>query len=173
MKAFVPLARDFLSLTFAILPMCCLSAADADTPTNAAAVSVSVENGKPQTFDVAAIDKLPQHKVHAEAHGNELDCSGPNLIEVLAQAGVAGGDALRGKNLALYVRASAADGYRAVFALAELDPGFRDNVPILSHQCNGGALDAKDGPWRIIVPGDKRPARWVRQVTAIDVLRAP
>ena len=111
--------------------------------------------------------------MHAEAHGNAVDCSGPNLIDVLAQAGVASGEALRGKNLALYARVSAADGYRAVFALAELDPGFRDNVPILTHLCNRKTLDTKDGPLRIIVPGEKRPARWVRQVTAIDVLRAP
>ncbi len=84
-----------------------------------------------------------------------------------------GCETLRGKNLALYVRVSAADGYLAVFALAELDPGFHDNVPILTQQCNGKDLDAKEGPLRIIAPADKRPARWVRQVTAIDVLRAP
>ncbi len=65
--------------------------AHADTPaaTVTTAVSVSIENGKPQSFDFAALDKLPQHKVHAEAHGNAVDCSGPNLIDVLAQAGVA------------------------------------------------------------------------------------
>ena len=68
---------------------------------------------------------------------------------------------------------SAADGYRAVFALAELDPGFRGDVPIITASCDGKALDAKDGPLRLVVPGEKRPARWVRQVTAIDVLRAP
>ena len=161
------------TLVFASLLTCLLAAAHANTPTAAIVISVSVENGKAQSFDFAALDKLPQHRVHAEAHGNAVDCSGPNLIDVLAQAGVASGEALRGKNLALYARVSAADGYRAVFALAELDPGFRDNVPILTHQCNGNALDAKDGPFRLVTPGEKRPARWVRQVTAIDVLRAP
>jgi hypothetical protein len=138
-----------------------------------ATVSVAGADGKTKIFDVAALDKLPQQKVHAEAHGTAVDCSGPNLIDVLAQIGVVTGEALRGKNLSLYVRISAADGYRVVFALAELDPGFRDSVPVLTHECNGKPLDAKEGPFRMIVPGEKRPARWIRQVTAIDVLRAP
>ena len=99
--------------------------------------------------------------------------AGPYLIDLLGAVGAPAGEALRGKNLALYVRVSAADGYRAVFALAELDPDLRSDVPIVTASCNGNALDAKDGPFRLVVPGEKRPARWVRQVTAVDLLRAP
>jgi hypothetical protein len=146
----------------------------ASSPVTAAtSITIRGEDGKAKFFDFAALDKLPQQKVHAEAHGNAIDCTGPNLIDVLTQTGVASGEALRGKNLSLYARATAADGYHVVFALAELDPGFRDSVPILTHRCNGRPLDAKEGPFRIIVPGEKRPARWIRQVTSIDVLRAP
>lgn len=138
-----------------------------------ASIAVGGEDGKSQRFDEAALAKLPQHSVHAEAHGHAVECTGPSLIDVVGSVGAANGEALRGKNLALYVRVSGADGYRAVFALAELDPGFRSDVPIVTASCDGHALDAKDGPFRIVVPGEKRPARWVRQVTAIDVLRAP
>jgi len=103
-----------------------------------------------------------------------VDCGGTNLIDVLAQVGAPSGEKLRGKDLALYVRVRAADGYQVVYALAELDPLFRgDDVPLLTHQCEGKPLDAKDGPFRIVAPGEKRPARWIRQVTAIDLLRAP
>jgi len=139
----------------------------------AASISVSGEDGRTQRFDLAALTKLPQHGIHAEAHGNAVDCSGPHLIDLLGAVGAPAGEALRGKNLALYVRVSAADGYRAVFALAELDPDLRSDVPIVTASCNGNALDAKDGPFRLVVPGEKRPARWVRQVTAVDLLRAP
>jgi hypothetical protein len=31
-------------------------------------------------------------------------------------------------------------------------------------------MDAKEGPFRIVAPGDKRAARWVRQVTALRVI---
>jgi hypothetical protein len=140
---------------------------------SAASISVSGEDGKTQHFDLAALAQLPQHNVHAEAHGKAVACSGPNLIDLLGAVGAPAGEALRGKNLALYVRVGAADGYRAIFALAELDPGFRSDVPIVTASCDGSVLDAKDGPFRLVVPGEKRPARWVRQVTAIELLRAP
>ncbi|MEP6938397.1 MAG: hypothetical protein ABI846_01435 [Rudaea sp.] len=95
------------------------------------------------------------------------------MIDMFGVCRDRGGDALRGKHLALYVSATAADGERAVFALAELDPGFRTEVPIVTARCNGHALDAKDGQLRVIAPGERRPTRWVRQLTALDVLRAP
>ncbi|HEY2394751.1 MAG TPA: hypothetical protein VGH81_02050 [Rudaea sp.] len=146
---------------------------DASRTPPAASVKVSGEDGKSQDFEVAALARLPQHNVHAEAHGKAVDCSGPNVIDLLGAVGAPNGEALRGKGLALYVRVSAADGYRAVFALAELDPVFRSDVPIVAASCDGKALDPKDGPFRLVIPGEKRPARWVRQVTAVDLLRAP
>src|SRR5262249_32137868 len=145
-------------------------APDADA---SAALTVSGEDGKTQHFNAEALTKFAQHTVHAEAHGHAVECTGPALIDVLGSVGAPSGEALRGKALALYARVSPADGYRAVFALAELDPGFRADVPIVTASCGGHALDAKDGPFRLVVPGEKRPARWVRQVTAIDLLRAP
>jgi len=44
---------------------------------------------------------------------------------------------------------------------------------ILADSHDGKPMDTKEGPFRIIASGDKRPARWVRKVTAIDLLRAP
>ena len=137
------------------------------------AIVVSGEDGKAQRFDAAALKSLPSHHVEAEAHGKRVECDGPDLIDLLGKVGAPSGDSLRGKALALYVRVVAADGYRAVFSLAELDRGMRDAVPIVTASCDGEPLDLKDGPFRLIVPGEKRPARWVRQVTTIDLLRAP
>ncbi len=161
------------ALATAAMPLTATAAVPVSTVAPDATISVRAENGKAQRFDDAALARLPQQTVHAEAHGKTIACTGPALIDVLATAGAPSGDKLRGKNLALYVRVSAADGYHAVFALAELDRGFRDAVPIVTDHCDGAPLDAHDGPFRIIVPGEKRPARWVRQVTAIDLLRAP
>jgi hypothetical protein len=173
-------AQSATQLLSAALLALTSATAHADAPAAGAAVvsaagsiAVAGEDGKIVRFDQASLARLPQHSVRAEAHGNVVECTGANLIDVLGAVGAASGEALRGKNLALYVRISAADGYRAVFALAELDPGFRGDVPIITASCDGKALEAKDGPFRLIVPGEKRPARWVRQVTAIDVLRAP
>ena len=136
-------------------------------------ITLSVDGAHAQRIDIAALAALPQQTVHAKAHDKEVECTGPNLIDVLEKAGAPHGEKLRGKNLEYVVRVSAADGYRVAFALAETDPAMRNDVPILTARCNGAALDDKEGPFRVIVPGEKRPARWIRQVTAIEVLKLP
>ncbi len=137
-----------------------------------AVVKVGGEVGKPLTLDAAMLAKLPRGKVKASAHGVEGEWEGVPLIEVLRAAGAPVGDVLRGPNLQLYVRVSAADGYRVVYALAELDPKFRDDGVILADHRDGRPLAGDEGPFRLIAPREARPGRWVRQVTAIDVLRA-
>jgi hypothetical protein len=65
----------------------------------------------------------------------------------------------------------AADGYRAVFALPELDPAFTDRLILLTDCRNGEKLGVKDGPFRVIVPDEKRHSRWARQVIMLKVGR--
>jgi hypothetical protein len=64
----------------------------------------------------------------------------------------------------------AADGYKVVFAVTEFDPAFATREIILADKRDGKTLDAKEGPLRIVAPGDKRPARWIRQVTTFRVI---
>jgi len=137
-----------------------------------AVVRIGGEVGKPLVLDAAALAKLPRGTVKASAHGVDGEWEGVPLIEILRAAGAPVGDALRGPNLQLYVRVSAADGYRVVYALAELDPTFRDDAVILADRRDARPLAADEGPFRLIAPREARPGRWVRQVTAIDVLRA-
>jgi len=47
-----------------------------------------------------------------------------------------------------------------------------DKIVLLAVSRDGASLDAAAGPLRIIVPGEKREARWVRQVTELEVVRA-
>jgi DMSO/TMAO reductase YedYZ molybdopterin-dependent catalytic subunit len=82
-------------------------------------------------------------------------------------------DTLRGPHMSKYLLAQAADDYRAVFALAELAPGFTDAVVLLADRRDGRPLGPDEGPLRLVVPHDKRQARWVRQVKSLTVLDAP
>ena len=48
-------------------------------------------------------------------------------------------------------------------SLAEVDPEFHTGEVILADSIDGHSL-GKDGPWKLVVTEDKRPARWVRNV---------
>ncbi|HVC92123.1 MAG TPA: hypothetical protein VND64_00455 [Pirellulales bacterium] len=65
------------------------------------------------------------------------------------------------------------DGYRAVFSLTELDQEANERAVLLADRRDCQPLDAKEGPLRIVIPHEKRHARWVRQVNAINVREAP
>jgi len=111
--------------------------------------------------------------VRAKDHnGKESVFEGIALVELLKLSGVQFGEALRGKKLQEFLVVEAADGYRAVFALPELDPAFNNRTIILADRRDGVKLADKEGPWQIIVPGEKRQARWVRQVVALTIRTA-
>jgi hypothetical protein len=66
----------------------------------------------------------------------------PNCCSRLA---LSFGEKLRGKNLALFLVVEAADGYKAVFALPELDPAFNDRTIILAEARDGIPLPDAEG----------------------------
>src|SRR5499427_3022246 len=136
-------------------------------------LSVSGEVERPLKLSAADLGKLPRRTIRAKDHdGKESEYEGSPLVEVLKLAGVKFGEGLRGKNLALYLVVEASDGYRAVYALPELDPAYTEKVIMLVDKRDGKALDAKEGPLRIVVPDEKMHARWVRQVTGLVIRRA-
>ena len=71
------------------------------------------------------------------------------------------GKQLRGSRMKLYVVVEAADGYRAVFTLAEFNPDFTDRVILLDGPRDGHPLSCEEGP-----SGSWFPARSVMPVGA-------
>jgi hypothetical protein len=51
-----------------------------------------------------------------------------------------------------------------------LDPDFTNKEVILAYLEDGKPLDDKAGPYRIVIPEEKRMARWVRQVTILKIV---
>lgn len=136
-------------------------------------LNVGGEVAHPLKLSAADLAKLPRQTVSAKDHdGKTATFEGVALVEILRLAGVEFGEKLRGKSLALFLVVDAADGYRAVFALPELDPAFTDQTIILADRRDGKALSEAEGQWRIVVPNEKRPARWVRQVVTLTLRRA-
>jgi DMSO/TMAO reductase YedYZ molybdopterin-dependent catalytic subunit len=83
--------------------------------------------------------------------------AGVLLEELLHRAGVPQGELLRGSSMATYVIAEAEDGYRVVFSSAELGSGILESDVIVANTMDGAPLAAKEGPFRLVAPQEKRP----------------
>lgn len=126
--------------------------------------------GHSTTITAAQISVLPHVIVKVVDHDAPAQFEGVSLGSLLSSANIQLGDKLRGSRMTEVLLVEAADAYRVVFALAEVDPVFAVREIILADKRDGKPLHAKEGPFRIIAPGDKRGARWVRQVTALKII---
>jgi hypothetical protein len=141
-------------------------------PVVAAAQSLTVTNGegKVTTFTAQALGDLPRATVTLTG---KTAYEGVDLAAVLREAAVPQGPRLHGKPLVAYVVVKGRDGYRAVFSIAELDPAFGGEPVILADRKAGAPLDEAEGPWRLVLQGDAKPERSVRQVESITVTVLP
>jgi DMSO/TMAO reductase YedYZ molybdopterin-dependent catalytic subunit len=136
-------------------------------------LTVSGEVAHPLKLTAADFAKLPHQKLTTkDTDGKTVTFDGTPLVQLLQSAGVEFGEKLRGTNLALFLVVEAADGYKAVFALPELDPAFNDRTIIVAESRDGKPLSDAEGHWRVVVPDEKRHGRWVRQVISLTVRRA-
>jgi hypothetical protein len=142
-------------------------------PATTATVRVLVDGAAPLTLDRNALAKLPRTSIDTPAihHEAAAHWQGVSLEQVLQQAGAPSGEQLRGHGMATIVRVTASDNYQVVFSLGELDPMLGNEQVILADTQDGQPI-GKDGPFRLVVPGDKRPARWIHNVTTIEVTRS-
>ncbi len=133
-------------------------------------LTIQNDDGKQTVLSRADLEALPHVKVQATAHDVSAAFEGVAVKAVLEKAGVAFGEGMRGKRLASCLLVEAADGYKVVIALPEMDPGFTDKQVVLAFLKDGKAMDSKEGPYRIVIPDEKRPARWIRQVTGLKIV---
>jgi hypothetical protein len=134
-------------------------------------LTVQTDSGKQVVLGRADLEALPHVKVTASEHSSgPVNFEGVTLKSVLEKAGVTFGESMKGKRLTNCLLVEAADGYRAVIALPELDPAFTDKQTLLAFLRDGKALGEKEGPYRIIIPDEKRMARWVKQVTTLRIV---
>jgi DMSO/TMAO reductase YedYZ molybdopterin-dependent catalytic subunit len=146
----------------------------AQTPAPAAELKIGGAVSSPQVVTAADFKKMPRRTLKVvNPHDKKTEVyEGVALEELLRRAGVPQGEQLRGPVMATYVIAEAEDGYRVVFSLAELDSGLLDADVLVADTMDGAPLGANQGPFRLVAPREKRPARWVRMLKSITVVRA-
>lgn len=158
-KLFTALA---LSLTFLSV--------SAQTTEKKPTVSVTGEVTKPLTLTQEDLSKMKRtDAMLKDRDGKQYRYTGVPIYEILKQAGATVGKQLHGENLAKYLLVKAADGYQVLFSLAELDSSFTDRVVILADQMEGGPIPSGKGPFRIIIPGERKPARCAFEVSQLIV----
>lgn len=138
-------------------------------PAAYAQLQVQRLDGSAVTLDAAALDALPHEVVRAEAHGKAVELNAVDLRDVLRAGGIAPPQQIYGAALRQVLLADARDGYGTAFAWAELDPALGGRRVFVVT----GGLQPDEGPLRLLVPADARPARWVRQLQSLRLLSPP
>jgi len=95
--------------------------------------------------------------------------TGVPLINLLAKLGVP--TKPHGKDFELYIVAGGVDGYEVVYSLGEISPDVHDGTVLVADGVNGHDL-GDNGLLQLVATGEKRPARWVRNLIEIRVLSA-
>jgi hypothetical protein len=154
--------------SFALAALICAAA----LPAMAQSLTVTGLDGRAHAFGAAQLAALAQAEASLKAKdGTTHVYRGPALTSLLRAAGAPSSEALRGADMADVVMVSAADGYRVAFGLAETDPSIGKDPIIIAVTEDGLPLDAKEGPLRLVVAGDARPARSVRMVMTVKLFR--
>jgi DMSO/TMAO reductase YedYZ molybdopterin-dependent catalytic subunit len=134
-------------------------------------LTIAGDVAKPLTLTKADLAKMPRTSATFNEEGAETNYEGVLLYDILKQAGAPLDKQLMGKALATYLLAEARDGYQVVYALADIDPSFGANKILVADTVNGKPLFDYQGPFRLVVPGDKKGARSIRMLEKISVVR--
>ena len=122
--------------------------------------------GQTVALSRAELEQLPSVTVSlAPEHGAPVAYAGPLLWTLLQRADAVGQEP-RGR-VRRVVTVTGRDGYSVVLALSEMDPEFEGKQVIVAIQADGMPIGA--GELRLVVPGDKRPGRSVRNPVSVVV----
>jgi DMSO/TMAO reductase YedYZ molybdopterin-dependent catalytic subunit len=161
MRAALPLL--LCAVLIALAPVI---AAAADQP------SLSIEGHvrHPQKFDLETLRELPAETVQVSFEGERAaqnsSFTGVRLWTLLDKAGGID-DSAKGAELRHVIKVSGRDGYIVVISTGEIAPEFGGKPALIAYQRDGAMLG--EAGFRLVMPGDKRGGRNVRDVVTIAV----
>ena len=130
-------------------------------------------DGSATTLSVAELAAMPQKTVtvHNEHTKADETYSGVMLGDLLAAHGFPIDKTTHRKMLRSYVIAEGTDGYRVLYSVIEIEPSEHNAVVMVAVGLNGKPL-GDDGRLKLIDSADRRPERWVRNLSAISLKSA-
>lgn len=159
-------------LTPAVVLAFVLSLAQQPGTPASAALRIAGNVTTPLSLSAKDLEAMPRTTLKVlNPHENmEETYEGVAVQELLRKAGVPQNEKMRGAAMATYVLAEASDGYAVVYSLAELDLSIQNSEVIVADTMNGSPLGEKQGPFKMVAPHDKRPARWIRMLKSLTVV---
>jgi hypothetical protein len=130
-------------------------------------------DGKATTLTVADLQAMPQKTISVHNEHTKVDetYSGVLLGDLLAKYGLPVSQATHRKMLRSYLVAEGTDKYWVLYSVTEIEGSEHDGSVIVATSVNGKPL-GEDGQLKLVDSGDKKPQRWVRNLTAITVKSA-
>ena len=127
--------------------------------------------GKTTTFKLADLQAMPQRTVVVHNGHSDVDetYTGVGLSDLLAKVGYTTENGGQKRILHSYVRAEGTDKYFVIYSAAELEPVLHTSDSIVALTVDGKPL-GEDGQFKMIVQGEKKPARWVTNLSALTIV---
>ena len=130
-----------------------------------AQVTITGQVQQATSYSAEQLASMPAVEVQGAREGGATSTyAGPVLWPLVEAAKPIDGPD-RGAHLQHVLLARGADGYAVALALGEIDPGFEGKHIIIATKQDGAPLPAP----RLVVPGDHRAGRNVRELVAIEV----
>ena len=117
----------------------------------------------PTTLAALPHKTITVYNEHAKANQTY---SGVELIDLLKPLGVV--EKPHGLEFRLYLVAEGSDGYQVVYSVGEVTPDVHEGTVLVADTMDGKTMTTT-GPFQLVATGEKRPARWVRNLVAIRV----
>jgi hypothetical protein len=130
-------------------------------------------DGKATVLTVAELAAMPQKTITVHNEHSKMDetYSGVVLGDLLAKCGLPVDQTTHRKMLRSYLVAEGTDKYWVVFSVAEVEPSAHNADVIVATAMDGKPL-GEDGRLKLVDSADKKPQRWVRNLTAITAKSA-
>ena len=162
--------RGRLRLSLLCLTLLLPLSGGADAADPAPSLSLTGKIKQPQQFDLDRLRALASQDVQVSfdtEHGpQQTHYTGVLLLTLLDQAGGID-DAAKGAVLRHVIKITGKDGYIVVLSTGEISPDFGAKPAMIAYQRDNEAPGASG--FRLVMPGDKKGGRNVRDVVAIDV----
>jgi hypothetical protein len=136
-------------------------------------VNGSIAHAQFALADLQALPQVTENVQFRSGQGMEQrSYTGVRLYDLLTALSPQFDAARKNDKLDWYVQVVGSDGYKAIIAWGEIDPGWEAKDVLVAYSADGQLLGPGDGMAKLVVPGDIQGGRYVSNIMAITLMPA-